>query len=627
MKLKTKPLAAAVSGLFIGALCLPGSAFAAKSLTTAQDTGAISPTQTQTVSIVLQLRNANELNKYINDTVDPNSPNYHHFLSVDEFAHRYAPTDADVNRVKADLGKLGIQVSEVYRSHMVIRATGSTAQFNKYLATEVHSYKENGLSYIKPSVALTIPSSVSDVVMAVIGLNTKPKLHSLSHNLAKDSGGTMKMVPGTKGIKLANGVTTTNSPGSFTVTDVAELYNINPLYQQGILGQNHNIGIATFATFTASDAYTYWQTIGLHVASDRITEIPVDGGTGTNGSGETTLDVEQSGGVAPAAKVYVYEAPNTDQGFADVFLKAAADNTVDTLSMSWGGTEFGQDTGVMPAVHQALMELAAQGISVLTSSGDEGAYDINNNQGYYYYPGCTATLSVEYPASDSMILAAGGITLAGTQTFYNSNNVVVGSVTVPKDRAWAWDYLQNFFITNFGDNSYYEHLFPVGGGGGVSVEFDLPYYQQNLHGTQVTAANQALICQTSTGPVDLIDLPDGYAGRNVPDISLNADPDTGYAEYVGGQWAYYWGGTSFVAPQLNGMAILVSQVSGTRLGFLNPQLYSRFNQFGYGSNSPFRAVTAGDNEYYQSTYGYSPATGIGAIDVTKLAKSFSRGGY
>ena len=627
MKLRAKPLVAAVSGLFVGAMCLSNVAQAAKSQPPAQDLGAASSTATRTVSIVLQLRNQDALNSFISDTVDPNSPRYHQFLSVQDFAKRYAPTDADINRVKADLSKQGIQVSEVYQNHLVLHATGTTAQFNKYFATEVHNFKENGLSYIKPAVPLTLPSSVSDVVLAVTGLDTKPRARSLSHNLSNHTKGALKISPALS--TSATGVTTTNQPGAFTVTDVAELYNITPLYNQHVLGQHHKIGIATFATFTASDAYTYWQSVGLNVASDKIKEIPVDGGTGTDGSGETTLDVEQSGGIAPAAKVYVYEAPNTDQGFVDVFLNAANDNEVDTLSMSWGGTEFAQDPGVIPATHQALMELAAQGITVLTSAGDEGAYDINNNQGYYAYPGCTETLSVEYPASDTLILASGGITLAGTQTFVDANGNTIGSVTVPKDRAWAWDYLQNFFETSplFGEAFYYANLFPVGGGGGVSVEFDLPYYQKHLHGTQLTAPNQSLICQSSTGPQDLIDLPDAYAGRNVPDISLNADPDTGYAEYVGGGWQYGWGGTSFVAPQLNGISILVSQVAGTRLGFLNPQLYARFRQFGYDNNSPFRAITSGDNEFYQSTHGYNPATGIGAIDATKLAKSFSSWGY
>jgi subtilase family serine protease len=224
-------------------------------------------------------------------------------------------------------------------------------------------------------------------------------------------------------------------------------------------------------------------------------------------------------------------------------------------------------------------------------------------------------------------VAAGGLTLAGTQTFTNSSGVVVGSVNVPKDRPWAWDYLENFFTTNYGASFYYANLFPVGGGGGVSVNYDVPFYQKHLQGVQLTAPNQSLICDTTTGPQDLIDLPQGYAGRNLPDVALNADPDTGYAEYVGGAWQYGWGGTSFVAPQLNGITVLLNQVNGGRLGFLNPQLYSRFRQFGYSSNSPFVAITSGDNEYWQATHSYNPASGLGALDVAKLARSFAGWGY
>ena len=625
MKLKTKPLVAAISGLFISALCLSGSAQAAQSHAAAQDTGATASSQTQNVSIVLQLRNANELNSFINDTVDPNSPRYHQFLSVDDFAKRYGPSDADIERVKTALKQAGIQVNGIYRSHMVLKATGTTAQFNQFFATEIHNYKENEISYIKPNRTITIPASIADVMLTATGLDTKPKAHSLSHNIAKDSGG--KMSVHSSAPKLLDKTTTANAPGEYTVADFAQFYNINPLYKRHIFGQGSTLGIATLATFTPSDAYTYWQSVGLNVASDKIKQIHVDGGAGTDGSGETTLDVEQSGGIAPASRVFVYDAPNTDQGFIDVFLKAADDNRVDTLSTSWGEPEIAQDPSVIAGQHQAFMELAAQGISVFVAAGDEGAYDINDNQGPYSYPGCSMLLSVDSPASDPLVVAAGGLTLPGVQTFYNSTGGVIGTVNVPKTRPWAWDYLQNFIIANFGESVYYSELFPVGGGGGVSVNYDLPFYQKHLSGTQVSAPNQSLICQSTTGPQDLIDMPDGYAGRNMPDVALNADPDTGYAEYVGGAWQYGWGGTSFVAPQLNGITALLTQVSGTRLGFLNPQLYSRFRQFGYSSNSPFVAITSGDNEYWQATHSYNPASGLGALDVDKLAKSFAGWGY
>ncbi|PRC90905.1 S53 family peptidase [Solimicrobium silvestre] len=619
MKLRTKPLAALVSGLFVGALWSSSGAFAATVSATAQDLGATAPTQTQTVSIVLQLRNVDHLTDFIAATVNPNSNRYHQFLSVDDFARHYAPTDADIGRVTAALNQLGIQVNEVYKNHMIIRATGTTAQLNQFFNTEVHNYKENTTLYSKPNRKVSIPDSVADVVLTVTGLDTKPKAHPMSRNLAKATGGALSI--NANSVKLLNGVTTANAPGLFTVADVASLYNINPLYEHHILGQGRAVGIATLATFTPSDAYTYWQSVGLKVSPNKIVQVHVDGGAGTNGSGETTLDVEQSGGLAPASKVFVYDAPNTDAGFIDVFFKAASDNIVDTLSTSWGEPEIAQDSDVLAGQHQAFLELAAQGITMFAAAGDEGAYDINDNQGPYAYPGCSQLLSVDSPASDPFVVAAGGLTLAGVQTFPNA------SITVPKDRPWAWDYLQNYIETYYGSAVYYADVFPVGGGGGVSVNYPLPRYQKYISGTQVSAANQSLICQSPTGPQDLVDLPAGYVGRNVPDLSLNADPDTGYALYVGGAWQYGWGGTSFVAPQLNGITALLSQFSGTRLGHLNPQLYALLQQYGYSHNSPFRAITSGDNEYWQATHSYNPASGIGALDVTNLARTLSGWGY
>jgi subtilase family serine protease len=200
-----------------------------------------------------------------------------------------------------------------------------------------------------------------------------------------------------------------------------------------------------------------------------------------------------------------------------------------------------------------------------------------------------------------------------------------GTITVPADRPWGWDYFQNYITTYYGAPVYYADYFPSGGGGGVSVNFDMPRYQAKVPGTQLSAANQSLICQTSTGSQDYSDLPAGYAGRNVPDISLNADPFTGYSLYSGGVWASEWGGTSFVAPQLNGIAALLSQASNSRLGHLNPQLYARLKQYGYANNSPFKAITSGDNLYWQATQSYNPASGIGALNVNNLVRSFGYG--
>lgn len=579
-----------------------------------QDMGATAPTQTQTVSIVMKLHNVPQLEKFIAGTVNPNSWNYQNFLSVDEFVDRYAPSDEDIRKVVRELNKLGITVNEVYRNHMVIRATGTAAQLNQFFSTELHQYQEAKQRYIKPNRQVTIPDSVSDVVLTVTGMNTRkfasPHSRKLSDALPGVASGDL-----VKSTSL-NAASTGNPLGQLTVADVANLYNINPLYAKKINGRGQTIGIATLATFNPADAYAYWKSVGLNVSQNRIKQRHVDGGAGTDGADETTLDVEQSGGLAPGADMIVYDAPNTDSGFMDVFFKAASENRVDTLSVSWGSPEIAQTPDVMNGQHQAFLELAAQGISVFASAGDAGAYDINDNQGGYAYPACAKTLTVDSPASDPYVVAAGGTTLPSVQVHK------YGSITVPAERPWGWDYLQNYFVTYYGQAYYDTNLFPVGNGGGVSVNFALPYYQANTSGVKTSAASQSLICQTTSGPQDLIDLPAGYGGRNLPDVSLNADPETGYSVYVGGAWIYGYGGTSFVAPQLNGIAALISQVNGGRLGHLNPQLYARLNQYGYGSNSPFNAITTGDNLYWQAAPNYNPGSGIGTLNVNNLAKSF-----
>jgi subtilase family serine protease len=134
------------------------------------------------------------------------------------------------------------------------------------------------------------------------------------------------------------------------VLDFDGLYDVNPLLEEGITGAGRTIGIVTLAAFTPDDEFVYWKSLGLKVNPNRITIVNVDGGPGApsdvSGSDETTIDVEQSGGIAPGANIVVYQAPNTSQGFVDVFAKAVDDNTVDTMSTSFGSPEAFNDLAV-----------------------------------------------------------------------------------------------------------------------------------------------------------------------------------------------------------------------------------------------------------------------------------------
>jgi kumamolisin len=113
-------------------------------------------------------------------------------------------------------------------------------------------------------------------------------------------------------------------------------------------------------------------------------------------------------------------------------------------------------------------------------------------------------------------------------------------------------------------------------------------------------------------------MPTGVVGRNLPDVSLDADPYSGYAVYEAG-WGTGSGGTSFVAPQLNGILTLISSGLPGRVGPINPQLYAAFKTQGYAAGSPFKAITVGDNGYFLAQGRYNPATGLGSLDVNALA--------
>jgi kumamolisin len=111
----------------------------------------------------------------------------------------------------------------------------------------------------------------------------------------------------------------------------------------------------------------------------------------------------------------------------------------------------------------------------------------------------------------------------------------------------------------------------------------------------------------------------------VPDVSFNADPETGYVvDYtsnITGFGQLHAGGTSFVAPQLNGVTALLSENAGHRLGLLSVQLYNlqRFD-FLFGRSPAIRTISTGDNWFYQARDGFAPASGLGTIDVFNLSK-------
>ncbi|GAA0702352.1 S8/S53 family peptidase [Dyella marensis] len=603
----------------------------------AADLGAANADQKVNVTLVLKLHNQEQLEQYVQQTVTPGHPNFRRFLTTAQFADKYGATDQEIKRVQDFLRQNGLS-GTLLPNRMAIRTSGTLSQFATAFQAPIHNYRsaENGNVFHRPSKAPTLPASIADNVLLGSSLSSEHKV--LSHRISTPDAAKVTLQATAKAQAsiaaaakpAAGNPTATGTPGEYTVGDVANFYNINPLYARGITGKGTTVAIVTLSDFYPSDAQAYWDGIGLTTKANRIVKVAVDGGAAFDGgSGETSLDVEQAGGLAPEADILVYHAPNSGSSFTNAALQAVSDNVADTISTSWGLPEIFNfaalnvdgakntdttDVGDLQIWHQILLEAAVQGQSFFAATGDSGAYDTVRGLGVGTTPGTfNAPLTVDSPASDPLMTAAGGTT---TPFSYKFRTGPVQSIT--KEQVWGWDYIQNYFDQYVGKGVI--DLFSVGAGGGVSVYWKRPFYQLFTQGIRTSAKNQTLTYNDTTGPQVLLKLPGNFHGRNLPDISLNADPETGYivVSTVDGGATAGNGGTSFVAPQLNGISALLTQSGQRRVGFWNPQVYALQNIFGYGSFSSFNDIRQGDNWYYQGSGGYEPGSGIGTLNVANF---------
>lgn len=620
------------------ALCMTNIASAFAASPKPVDLG-LSFEQAISVTITLKLRDLAGAEAMMRSVSTPGDALFQQFLTPEQVQAQFGPTQETVDKVSERLRDLGLTVERITAT--TLKVTGTPAALERVFQTSLHSFVMSsddgapGTIFRAPVQQPVIPGEIAPSVGAVLGFSTAPAFRPHRHSAPSSIGG----VP-VNPLNPKNGVAVGNPPGLLTVSDFAALYDVNPLYARDLTGNGRTVGIVTLASFTPSDAFAYWNSLNLNTDPNRITVVNIDGGPGApsdkSGSDETTLDVEQSGGIAPGAKIIVYQAPNTDQGFVDAFAAAIDSNKADSMSVSWGEWEVfdnfnsvtdpssGQSVTSQQAMHELFVMAALQGQSLFAASGDGGAFDSFQS---FPPPSFTFPLSVDYPAADPAITAAGGTTLPGTQTFVLGTGATF-DVSVPTKRVWGWDYLQPLCTALGIPNPIVCGIFPGGGGGGVSVFSRLPFYQFDTAGVQTSQPGQVLIDNSVTPPNVILDLPANFRGRNVPDVSFNADPETGYTiSYTSDKHGFevltFFGGTSFVAPQLNGVSALLVQSAGHRLGLLNPLLYALAHT-GKGRN-PINVISAGDNWFYSGRDGYSPAAGLGEIDVAKLAKILTPG--
>ncbi len=278
-----------------------------------------------------------------------------------------------------------------------------------------------------------------------------------------------------------------------------------------------------------------------------------------------------------------------------------------------------------------------QAQSGFIAAGDWGAYTATADLG-------TTNLSVGSSADSPFITAAGGTTLPWTGQLTGPDGTA--TVKVPAQRTWGWDYLWKPVAKISGESlATSAESQVIGSGGGFSTIEPTPSYQWSVPGTRNFNAVQYLT-PTDYKTVDGLTEPTAWnfnptpsvtqgegSGRALPDVSADADPYSGYLlwepSFAGvGQPKLQggWGGTSFVAPQLNGSTAVIDSALGRRVGFWNPSIYA----LALRHDSPFTPLqqsgTGSDNIYYTGNPGqpYNEGSGLGYPNLSQLAVDFDR---
>ncbi len=580
-----------------------------------------------TVEVVVKPRHAQALTNAVYDSVDPNSPTYHHYLSPNQVANDYGLTPKQVDQFKAYFRRYKL-VPKVYSGHLVIHVRGRYTEIEK--AFQARAASKAYYKKYQKSTRVSLPKRLSKLTAAIIGVKTPKKVakaDKIKTNLVKT-----KTKPDTD-------VSATTFSKRWGTQKYTSHYGVNSLYQQGLTGKGQRIGVITVEDFKPGDIKKYLIEDGGNTDVSRIHKYFVTDNQRTvekaNGHMskdklsamfESALDVQQTAAVAPDAQIDAYVTASTNGAtsnpalYYDALATAVSRNRDKqiTTSLALGIEKYGvgNNESVTPrAMNHAFnilyLQAAIQGISIFQASGDDGPYV----QGI---PGFNAPIELSPYA-----------TLIGGTTLPYEKVINGRLVSVKQQRAWGDTYSLTSKELAIGD-------FP-GSGGGFSRLNATPRYQQGFSGVNTFQAITALRWNPQIESLAKNPHPHYVSGkgngRNYPDFSTNSDIQTGYAAYVTatnrkkqrvGGWLV-GGGTSFAAPQAAAVSAIMSSGLKAPIGFWNPQIY----RFAGQASSPFTVLdsrTNNNNLFFTGQTGklYNQATGLGTVDFSQLYSRFKQ---
>ena len=390
----------------------------------AVDLGRLDPS-TPSEHMVMVLKSSDEqlheLHRVLDEQQDKNSENYHQWITPEQFGNYFGVHDDDIAKISGWLESHGLRVEDVSKSKRVLHFTGTTGQLENAFRTEIHIYKVGQEQHISNNSEITVPTALSPVIAGVsmndfFRKNRLTAVHSLKYE------------------REIQGLSPdyTNSPTVHYVgpSDFATIYNTQPLLNAGINGTGSSIAVVGRSDILMSDVQTYRQMFGLPVNDPIFVHAGQDNGLEPGDDGESDLDVEISGGIAPKAKVYFVIGTPTFfvDGITNSIQYIVENNLADIISISYGECEADEGVGGNAFNSQVFEQAAAQGMSTFIAAGDNGPAECDDQNDTYENLG----YSTGAESSTPYTVSVGGTGLAESETTTVVSSILTTTTTGPE---------------------------------------------------------------------------------------------------------------------------------------------------------------------------------------------------
>jgi len=517
---------------------------------------------------------------------DPASPAHGQWLSAPEFERQFGVSDADMATVVQWLQQQGFTVDEIPAGRRAIVFSGTAGRIRAAFQTEMHHYKVGQKEHLANATDPTIPQALADVVGGVVSLHdfrSRP-LH----------------VNARPAPEFTNG-----SSHSMAAADFHTIYNVKPLLSSGIDGTGRSIAVLGRTNVVMADMAQFRTVMGLPANPPQIIINGSDPGRQTGDEGESDLDLQWAGAVAPGASIkFVTSASTASTDGIDLSAQYAVSNNVaDVITLSYGLCEADLGTSAANFYNNLWQQATAQGMTVFVSSGDSGAADCDAGD---------ATTATRGRAVNGLCTSPYSTCVGGTQFSDTANPAQYWATSNnATDMSSVLSYIPEVVWNESGNVSGGSGLWASGGG--ASTIFSKPSWQTGLGVPN-----------------------DGK--RDVPDVALAAASHDGYIVYSSDNTSstrtkYVFGGTSASAPSFAGIMALVNQKTGARQGNANPRFYQLAALQANGGLPYFHQVVGGNNSVpgvtgfaattNAGTPYYNQATGLGSVDTTVLVNNWA----